>query len=145
MSPALVCPLVRGEDLLAAYWDAVKLLDADQVASQFAEGAAFCLGDEPPVRGRRGIRLAFVQLFTDLVGISHAPVALWSHKGLVIDEADVTLSFEDGARTVIPMRAAEARCSGACNWSFSVLIRTSVAILFPIATYPPSAAGRAVI
>ena len=103
MSPALVCPLVRGEDLLAAYWDAVKLLDADQVASQFAEGAAFCLGDAPPVRGRRAIRRAFVQLFTDLVGISHAPVALWSHKGLVIDEADVTLTFEDGVRTVIPM------------------------------------------
>lgn len=103
MSPALVCPVVRGEDLLAAYWDAVKLLDADQVASQFAEGGAFCFGDNPPVRGRRFIRRAFMQLFMEVVGVSHAPVALWSHKGLVIDEADVTLTFENGGRTVIPI------------------------------------------
>jgi hypothetical protein len=103
MSSALVSPFVKGEDMLAAYWDAVTLLDADQVASQFAEGGAFCFGDNAPVRGRRSIRRALVQLFTNLAGISHAPVALWSQQGLVIDEADVSLTFEDGGRTVIPM------------------------------------------
>jgi ketosteroid isomerase-like protein len=103
MSQALECPALQGEDLLTAYWDAFTSLDADQAASQFDEGGVFCVAHNPPVRGRQAIRQAFSQLFVAISGIGHRPVYLWSHEGVVVDEADVTFTFKDGGKTTVPI------------------------------------------
>ena len=103
MSPALECPVLQKEDLLTAYWDAVISLDADQAASQFDERGVFCIGHNPPVRGRQAIRQAFRQLFLAIRGIGHRPVYLWSDKGVVVDEEDVTFTFKDGMKTTVPI------------------------------------------
>ena len=52
---------------------------------------------------------------------------------------------ETRAITVMPMLARELRCSGVCNWSFMVPMRTMVAILSVSATCSPAATGRAEI
>lgn len=93
----------RGTDVLDGYWEAVESLDADGVAGRFSEGGAFYFGDEPAVQGRVAIRRAFMRLFTELDGIQHEPVVLWTQDGLIVSEADVKIDLADGGTVTVPI------------------------------------------
>jgi hypothetical protein len=86
----------------AGYWDALESLDADLVASQFAERGSFQLASAAPLTGRAAIRRAFLHLFIDLENIERHPVTSWSGDGLFVNDSDLTLTFSDGARLTIP-------------------------------------------
>lgn len=99
-------------DLLAAFWHAIDLFDADRVASLFAPDGTLWWGDEPPVHGRSAIRRAFVYLFSEVISLRHEPVALWSLQSLIVADADLHVRRGDdvvvnGASTTVLRTAAQ--------------------------------------
>ena len=92
-------------DIAFAYWEAVAAMDADEVASRFAEQALFQFGNTPPRRGRANIRRSFVQLFARTAQIFCRPLAAWGCESCLVSEADLSVIFDDGRALTIPITA----------------------------------------
>jgi ketosteroid isomerase-like protein len=93
----------KSVDLLKAYWEAVESLDADLVASHFVDSAQFHFGHNSPLRGRSAIRRGFVGLFAEVASIRHVPATMWSRGGVVVNDANVAFTLENGGKTMLPI------------------------------------------
>src|SRR5438094_8798849 len=89
--------------ILPDYWTAIDALDADRVACHFDPGATFQLGHQPPLRGRRVIRRAFVHLFTEAEFMRHDAVTVWYKNELTVADADVRIVLGNGSTVTVPI------------------------------------------
>ncbi len=85
------------------YFSALDALDADSVASFFAAGATVRLPGLAPILGRAAIRRALVQFSLDVDDLRHAPVELWTARGLSVFDADMTLTLAGRAPLTFPV------------------------------------------
>jgi len=103
LSAAVDFALPHAQDLLTCYWNAVHFRDVDQLASQFSDDGTLWFGNGTPVTGRHAIRNAFTQLFNGVVAVRRRAVTSWIRDGIVVDESDVTFTFDDGSTTTVPI------------------------------------------
>jgi len=85
------------------YFSALEALDADVAASFFAVGATVRLPGLAPILGRASIRRALVQFSLDVDDLRHAPVQLWTARGLSVFEADMTLKLAGSTSLTFPI------------------------------------------
>jgi hypothetical protein len=88
--------------MFSAFWDAVRALDAETASALFAPRAEFCFGSAPPVFGPAAVRRTLVLLFAQTSLIDCRTVAIWKYENVVVAEADLSLTFDDGRSMTIP-------------------------------------------
>lgn len=102
--PVIVAPDDESPgSILPDYWTAIDALDEDRVACHFDPSATFQLGQQPPLRGRKRIRRAFVHLFTEAEFLQHDAVTLWYQHGLTVADADVRIILGNGSTVMVPI------------------------------------------
>jgi hypothetical protein len=82
---------------------AIDCLDADAVASFFANNAVVRLPGLPPLTGKSAIRRAFVQFSLAVEEMRHQVVLSWTRPRVTVFEADLTVTLVGGAAIALPV------------------------------------------